>query len=323
MILRKISIVTFALSAQALMAGTMGPVCSDKDSTACKASLWEVGGSALYLQPVNNSFKTAPLNGSDLAVGKDFPWSWGFKLEAAYHYTQANDLALNWSRVNTSMSGHSSLNTPNIISFGLLGKVTVESLDTQYAAAQNWDAVNIELGRRVDFGEQDTLRFYGGGQYVRLKNSESTHADARTSADTILLDIPSSPTNGAISQASTYNGFGPRIGADLSHTLAYGVSLYAKGATAVLAGNNNASLTSTVLDNPTSTIKSNAVSVVPEFEAKLGATYDYSSFNGALKFDAGWMWITYLNLRGINKFKQDDFSIEGPYIGMKWVGQVM
>lgn len=104
----------------------MGPTCTDENSIACKMSAWEIGGYGLYLQPMNNNVQTIPITISlvdeaSITTSDSFPWSWGYRLDAAYHYTSSNDISVNWSQLNSTLSAQSSLDSATSISYGILG----------------------------------------------------------------------------------------------------------------------------------------------------------------------------------------------------------
>lgn len=67
--------------------------------------------------------------------------------------------------------------------------------------------------------------------------------------------------------------------------------------------------------------------VVPEFDAKLGINYAYPLAQGDLVFDAGYMWVDYLNIHQntVNaggNVGRGSFAVTGPYVGLRLVGEV-
>tara|TARA_R110002126_G_C10462833_1_gene500485 strand:- start:1515 stop:2489 length:975 start_codon:yes stop_codon:yes gene_type:complete len=323
MYVNKLAQVGLFLASQALFAGTTSSSCNDKDGAPCKQSSWGFGAAALYLQPATDSVQNMPLNltsltGSTLNSGNKLPWSWGFKLDGVYKYNETNDLSLSWYRLKISSSSHSVSTTPNSFNLLILGTASLESLDWQSTGEQSWNAANFEIGRRINFDTQDTIRIYAGGQYARIKSSLAVTGNGVVSASTILVDIPPTDISVSGSNVASYNGFGPRMGIDLSHTWGkYPVSIYGKGAMEILAGSNHGRIATP----EEGMISGTAITVVPGFEAKLGASSDYAYAHGRVMIDAGWMWVTYLNLGGINKYDTNSFSVEGLYFGLKWLSE--
>lgn len=174
--------------------------------------------------------------------------------------------------------------------------------------------MNLELGQRVNFGEKTDVRFYGGVQYARINTD--TNYSAPLSAGT---------TSAALN--TLYNGFGPRGGFDITHHCMDGLAIYGQGAASLLIGPNQFSETG-VGTSATSwfSISGSTTTIVPEIEAKLGASYTHALSMGDFTLDLGWMWINYFNAQQNSLgevpagIQQSDFGLQGPYLGLKWLG---
>ena len=309
----KTAVVILAFASGAVFAGTMGPVCTPGSVTIpCPRTAWDIAGRALYLQPslANDSYLGhSMLNSIDRYDRINYNWGWGFELEGSYHFSTGNDLNLNWYHWNSSSS--------RTLPGSVIGPDAPAGSTDIFSVQPKWDAVNLEFGQHVELGEFEKVRFHGGVAYARIV------ATSILSGPLIRNVIESYNTN------RTYNGFGPRVGADLFYNFANGLNLYAKGASAILVGtasfNEVRSLLPFFVGNTLTSI-GRATEVVPELEGKLGATYTYTMPQGDLSLDAGWMWINYFNVLNnaiaSSPVRSTDFALQGPFVGLKWVGNI-
>jgi hypothetical protein len=306
-----------------LSAGTMGDI---EDSRH-----WSIAGKALYFKPVGavqnlpQIHLTSLTSGNNVYTGSQFPYSWGVNIDAIYNLDAKYDVGVNWYNLTSSTSFVTQKFSPMHANFALLGSATINSVDIQSESSADWNAVNLEFGRKTTLDNILNLRIHAGGQYARIKTTNTFKSVADVSIDTVIFSANNVPANANGGYKSTINAFGPRIGIDLSRKLAYrnyvtGFDIYAKGATSVLAGPNNFKGNTLVLNNPIINASSSNTSVIPEFEGKIGVNYDHSMNNGTLSFDAGWMWLSYLNLNSNNQvYVNSNFSLEGLYFGLRWL----
>lgn len=304
--LKKTAVAVLALGSSAVFAGTMGPVCTPGSVTVpCERTAWDFGAQALYLQPINSHYAgfSATPTGTRFNE-RNADWGWGFKLEGSYHFNTGNDVNVNWYHLDNS-------DTHNQLFFVAFDDTTALNVPFRVRTNPKWDAVNVEFGQHVDFGEQKNIRFHGGVQYARI--DQSLRAGF----------LPFNPAPTPIRLDDTFNGFGPRIGADMSYDLGNGFAVYGNGATALLVGDNKFTASSPVatLNSLAGTSTGTKTILVPELEAKLGATYTYAMAQGDVSLDVGYMWVNYFNAQNIG-FQQADFALHGPFVGLKWVGNV-
>jgi hypothetical protein len=344
--LKKTAVAVLAFGSSAAFAGTMGPVCAPGNVTVpCASTAWDFGVQALYLQPtysglgyVGSTTTASGTTTNEAYIKTDPNWAWGFKLEGSYHFNTGNDLNLNWyyldhttNKTLTPASGA----TTSIGGFGLptTGTQTVRPSDNV-----TWDAVNIEFGQHAHFGEFKNIRFHGGAQYGYIKNDFNGSV-----TDVTTGGVSSTLTH---SQDLSFSGFGPRIGADYWYNWGNGFSMYAKGATALLVGTQKftenavvpagAFVTSTGIAAGTYGATGSTTAIVPELEGKLGAKYTYAMAQGDLSLDLGWMWVNYFNAleapgihpagatgtAGAGNTTGTNFAVQGPFVGLKWIGNV-
>lgn len=268
---------------------------------------WSFGVTALYLQPSfggnglgYSSFSNysgnddnghfVGVNGASDHINNINPqWGWGFQLDGAYRFNTKNDVNIQWYHLNNNTNGY--LPTGSVLS---------ASDDGFYAGrlqlAQYWDAVNLEMGHAIPFDENKIIHLHGGLSYANIKNTFTNYPQL----------YPTSAPLFTTTDTMTYNGVGPRIGADFGYTIWHGLGLYAKTAGSLLVGQTQQNISG--FQNYTNAIygpqpygtpnyshSHNGV-VVTELEAKLGVKYDYQFAQGnVLSFDLGYLWINYLN----------------------------
>ena len=294
-----------SLSVMPLHAGAMANACT-KGGAACEQNTWGFGAKALYLQRTYNAnFSFVP--NTDSVTYSDFNgrWNTGFQLEATYYLNNKEDLTVNWYHLNSKTTYFDAILDEEIQRFG---------------QKDEWDAVNGEWGQRIDLSPHKTLRIYGGFQYAQLQPSGN------------VLNLSQNPTFTRSSEFyASYNGFGPRVGLDLSYVNPHGFTLYVKSAGAILAGQGKFSYS--FVDSETggvNNINGSKSGLVPAIEAKLGATYTHAIGTGALMVDLGYMWLNYFNafngvspvspVAGTIDLATSDFGVSGPFVGLKYLG---
>lgn len=314
--LKPITSVFFALLSNVAIAGSMGPSCvADDVTTPCVRSGWDFGVQALYLRPsyssalswvgVNTTSSTTYL--STIGVESNPKWGWGFKLEGAYHFSSGNDLNLNWYHLGSETTTRIS----NVTGFDP-GSPIITQLKPR------WDAVNLEFGQQLNFGEIKNTRIHAGLQVANISNKVSMVGSG-------LNSTQDSYTYNQEVHAK-YTGVGPRIGTDMFFGILPGLNIYGQGAVSALAGRST--LTQTYADSLATGVfpprrTTNANTVVPELEAKLGLKYRYALNHGNVEVDAGYLWVNYFNAlfaAAHNRPVDNNFSVNGPYLGLKWLG---
>ena len=306
--LKTTAVAVLALGSSAVFAGTMGPVCAPGNVTIpCEKTAWDFGAQALYLNPTFsddlgyvNAIQTTNV-GSQLNTLNP-KWGWGFQIEGSYHFNTGNDLNLNWYHLHNGRNG--TWSAAGTAAFAPTGVVPSGA----FSISPQWDAVNLEMGQHIDFSDMKNMRLHAGVEYARLNNSISTVTNRGYQTDNM-----------------TYNGFGPRMGADLNYAIGNGFSIYGNSAATLLIGTGKRSITGNTVLPAVSNLPFSRTTMVPELEAKLGAMYDFSMAQGDLGLDVGYMWVNYFNSQaGLSSYGlgNSNFALNGLYFGLKWVGNV-
>lgn len=307
------------LGTNAAIAGTMGPVCDAVNVSAPCTSAWDLGGSALYLQPsysnvtlASQQTVTDPDGSNRQTFGLTPNYAWGFFLEGSRHFDHAKDFNINVYYLDNSQS------ETNALAAGGQGSGNFST---------NWFAANFEFGQSLNVEQNNGMRIHGGVQYAHLKTRLNFAA---------IVNAPNRTANlfpaGFISaqRETSFNGFGPRIGVDLGYDLPGqwidGFRVYANGAAGLLAG----SIKSSGITSAVGIRKKDYNQVVPELDAKIGLKYmhnlaEYSKFTeGQLTFDAGWMWVEYLSAvdEDADTRGAGNINFQGLYFGLKWMGNI-
>jgi hypothetical protein len=289
----------------------------DGVTTPCHEHAFSISGRALYLQ-ISSIINQYP-NDTYSSIGKSAfgvqnDWNWGFQLEANYRFANGNDFNLNWYRLHTNLSTNNAPGKYQILSPGALQTINVTQ--SQESMNPQFDQVNLEIGQRFNYGVLKYLRFHGGAQYSRVANQTNS-----IYAYTISQNGSTTPNNDNINVASSFNGFGPRVGLDIFYDSPWNFSPYAKFAVGMLAGTTktNVSIISSNFGKSSSLSR-----VVPELDAKLGLTYNHVISQGLLSVDIGWLWMDYLNalgsisLGGYIPAPTSNFEVQGFYFGLKY-----
>lgn len=303
-LLKKTTLAILAFAGHSAFSGTMGPVCTEGSVTLpCAHSAWDIGIQALYLKPAygpEQAFFGIP-NATNV-VHWQAPasnWGWGFKLDGSYHVRTGNDININWYHFNHTTDSSVFTQAQNLSTILMHNTLNPK-----------WDAINAELGQMVNFGEFTNIRFHGGAQYVQISQNYSGAFTGHVPEQIYVK----------------YNGFGPRFGADLNHSIGSGFGIYANGAAALFVGDNKFNtLSSGVLDETGGSYASETI-IVPEIEGKLGAKYTYAMTQGDLSLDVGYMWLNYIKAQSYISYSgytlSTNFTLNGPYFGLNWLGSL-
>jgi len=312
--LRKIIITTLVFGSSVVFSGSTTRLVGIIDSSIPdkKISSWDFGVQALYLKPdidtINIRGIAVSNDGSKSYRNYDPPYNLGFKAEGTYHISKDHDISINGYHFAKTTKRTFVAITGNEGDFLSASSGTIQP---------NWTAINLEVGQHIrSSNTNSSMRIHVGIQYARIIVDEI--------AFVVLDDVSPTPNSKQINR--TYNGIGPRFGIDLAHDWNNGFGIYGNVATALLTGTRSS--TTEYIPNIFSARDTTATVIVPELETKLGVRYAHAVGPTHMIFDAGWMWISYVNatfndnynlvLNSASELSSASFGLQGPFIGFKW-----
>lgn len=359
---KNIKRLSLALLTLTLSSPTFADVCNPFTVTVPNQNGgFSIGADALYLQPgvSYGSFDISPTsttatttNGRINSVDPNYMW--GFDVMAAYRIPcSGNDVTVMWTHLEQG-SDSATKAIPGVAftdetsnGFGLPAGTynVVDRGDLQF----NYDAVDLDVGQRANFGDYFQFRTFAGVRWTEL-TADSSFRSAATA--TTLTDVGLSAASGVIQaeQNSRFDGVGPQIGIDGRYCLGRGFGIDANVTTSLLIGSvdsdaqNIATATTTVVGaaptTATATLNLDAdtqTRVVPAIDASLGLDYTYNFNNcdrSSLVIQAGWKVVNYfnvaqhiINVNGSSFIPPDSSSLartsnnnvgfQGPYAGIK------
>lgn len=298
LVLKKTAAVVLALSASTLFAGTMG--CTPGNVTVpCETRAWDIGIQALYLKPNYTSGIEYTLGRTqDVYNDVYLDSGWGFRLEGSYHFSTGNDITVNWIRYKKSTDFYN-------IPMDRFPNVT-----NDFHWEPKFNAVNVEFGQHVDLGDVKNMRFHGGVQYANIK---TVFTRDRLNNNQLITG----------NYELKFSGFGPRAGLDMSYGLNSNFSVNANAAAALLVGTSE--FQTDTGGNQGVVTSGSSTRVVPELEAKIGASYTWTFTSGDLLLDGGWMWMNYFHSQQLYSNLVSgcsNFALNGPYVGLTYIGNV-
>ncbi|WP_242604412.1 Lpg1974 family pore-forming outer membrane protein [Legionella gresilensis] len=310
----------------------------------------EVSVSALILQPGASNLgwgvvtTVLPIPTPEWQIESFDPgYKVGFQAGARYIFANSGtDLQLNWFSLQTNykdarnvkpvsqwISPFSQTGTPPTG-----GEITgVASLNSAKATLTfNYNAVNLDIGKFVNFGSSLQTRFFTGlgSTWIKEKLISNFYGGSKI--------------NFSLNNTSTYSGVGPRLGLTNNYYINHGFHLIGQVAGGVLIGSmqpaqykftgSSSDLALVGIAVNREQLSSNSVTqVVPEIDAKIGLSYSYLMQNESeLILELGYMGTVYFNPLSAYetntnvialdsgslstssvKYVQSNFSVAGPY----------
>lgn len=256
-------------------------------------------------------------------------YHWAFDLMAAYRIPcTGNDITALWTHLSNKSDSASESHH-----FSSTDPLDPRIDATDFSSTFKYDAVDLDLGQRVNFGDYFNFRMFAGLRGADVK---------QTFSKTLTATITISPLTGfaTLDQSSEFKGIGPQMGIEGRYCIGYGFGIDAGTTLSALVGRVDNSASTATFTLPTTTSSSNSISVdkknrvVPALDMNLGVDYTFNFNNcsrSSLVIQAGYKVIHYWDvndrlisnttasfdpaLTGVNT--AGSVSFDGPYLGLK------
>lgn len=283
--------------------GTYSP-CSPLDCGAgCDPLPFEIEGTLLYLQPsaanlhyVAEAFPL-PLPSPNWQTNDIRPdYHFAFDVGASVHTPGSTKASLNYTNFRSKDSATTIAGTNDMVGpFFEIGPDAALYTRAKGRVSFEFDALDVEYGIDVNFGENLHTNFFAGVAGARIKQGLVSWYSNQDGSVSRKIKMPSS-----------FTGAGPEFGVDFSYAFCDGFRLTGGALAALLVGNlkNHTKYDSVspaliplgiTPPNKQSTHVHNHTGVVPAFEGKLGLAYCFDICNFLVNLDAGYEVRLYAN----------------------------
>ncbi|NKB46447.1 MAG: hypothetical protein GKR77_01505 [Legionellales bacterium] len=267
-----------------------------------------VTGRYLYVQPTGDQLFSS--------LNQNATFGDGFFLAFGYHFGNDSDLTANWTFFKSDTKR---IVVPEAAAL-LPDPFSRERVDDRL------HSINLEFGQTSHWGEFVEVRFHTDLNYTHISRGRSFFAQQYR-------------------YSQRFNGFGPRLGADLNYSIgASGLTLIGQANVGLLFGESRLNGVNTLFGEDgeiiaIGPIRSNTEVVTPVFEWRLGAEYIFELSTGYLSIQGGYQWVSYLQvlqypnltqtpglaqtpaLGGTVFGERNNFGYHGFYIGLRWQGE--
>jgi hypothetical protein len=265
---------------------------------------WGLEGSALYLQPSGSNLhyvaeaEPLPVPSPNWIIKDVHPdYHFGFELGAsAINHDRNSITKLNYVHFYSKDTSSFVAGTNDMVGpFFEIGPDASAFSNAKGEVSFHHDALNLDYGICVAFGDYVHTNFFGGLGAVRLKqNFKSTYSSSNGSVSR-SIDVPSS-----------FYGIGPQLGFDVSYEIWDCLQLTGKSTATLFVGNfknhtsyktNSPALATLGITPPNSqsTSVNHRTGVVPAYEGKLGLSYDFKICDFLFNIAAGYEVLIYLD----------------------------
>jgi len=322
------------LSLALVALGLSAPVFADNCSPFAVTVPNQQGGftaaaDALYLRPsaanlsYNAQIGNITLNPATIPVtinNVNPSYNWGFDVMAGYRIPcTGNDITLAWTHLGETSDSDSVSRAIGTTGFNFNASSNVQF---------KYNAVDLDVGQRVNFGDYFNFRLFTGLRWADLQqNSDNFYSVTRNTNGTTLTSL-------GIDQESEFKGVGPQVGLEGRYCLGYGFGLDANATFSAVIGHVDATTDTAFRLNPVEGApvavnvnfdqeKKNRV--VPALDTNLGVDYTYNfnnAYRSSLVVQAGWKVINYWDvthalINNVGPNNASSVAFDGPYAGIK------
>jgi len=268
-------------------------------------------------------------------------YQWGYDVSLGYRFPGTGaDLTATWTHLGNFDDSDSTTTPYN------LANVVTGTFQQSGSVEFNYDAVDLDLGQRVNFGDYFQFRMFAGGRWADIKEDRSnSYPEAFNPVEGTDFTVGFDENIN-----SDFRGLGPQLGFDGRYCLGYGFGIDAGLTASLLVGDvdaDNNTFTATtaqtvigpvLVSSAAEKISQNDLDrVVPALDANLGLDYTVAFANcdrSYLTVQAGYKAISYFGA-GQNTFEHtpatdnvgftttstlgngNNITFDGPYAGVK------
>jgi hypothetical protein len=302
---------------------------------------FEVSGTLLYLQPgagnleygtLVNPLPPATPHWTNQSLKPDFSPAFNFGLR--YMATDADDIQLNWTHLNTTANASFGASPTQMVGPPYLIGPESGMYSAGFGTVQSeYDAVHLDGGHTFCTECPFQMRVFGGVEVARIGQNLSG-----------LFESADATAASGYTTTSSFTGAGPRLGFKGQYALG-DVQFIGEMAAAALIGTSQARIdfftnSPTVGPNNQSLTSPDATQVVPSIDARLATAYAFpASSYGQFRVELGYQAAVYFNavsqysltqvptslmLPPVGVFLataqhlQSNFTTQGPYVTGSW-----
>lgn len=291
---------------------------------------WSFFGDLLWQENNNSGLNylltdSTPANGVTehelhrLGLGSDF----GYRVAVTYNFAgNGRDATLEWTDLDNSpeesvvAAGAGTYNIPG-------SGISISSVDAVNVIAYSdseYRNVDLVFGQKINVGRRVSLHPFAGLRYTDIDVTDG--ADYTDFVASVAGDRYSSEF------VSSFEGIGPRLGADAMVHLGKGFSFVSRMGVSAIVGevDGSSTFTDSSATNPTDNYTlPTETRVVPELDARVAIRYDIKGFTdkSSIGFELGYDAVNHFgalakesadSLSGDSHSGGDDFAVQGPYL---------